>query len=90
MNYVLYYPSLKENELMKTSVTKRGQTVIPAPIRKKYGIDESVVLQWIDTGETIKVIPVPRDVVKALRGMAKGEGLLKRLLEERKADGVRE
>jgi len=75
---------------MKTSVTKRGQTVIPAPIRKKYGIDESVVLQWIDTGETIKVIPVPRDVVKALRGMAKGEGLLKRLLEERKADGVRE
>jgi len=90
MNYVLYYPSLKESELMKTSVTKRGQTVIPAPIRKKYGIDESVVLQWIDTGETIKVIPVPRDVVKALRGMAKGEGLLKRLLEERKADGVRE
>ena len=75
---------------MKTSVTKRGQTVIPAPIRRKYGIDENVVLQWIDTGETIKVIPVPRDVVKALRGMAKGEGLLVRLLEERRADGVRE
>jgi len=75
---------------MKTTVTKRGQTVVPAPIRRKYGIGEGMALQWIDTGETIKVVPVPRDVVKALRGMARGEGLLKRLLEERTADGARE
>jgi len=75
---------------MKTTVTKRGQTVVPAPLRRKYGIREGMILQWIDTGETIKVVPVPRDVVKALRGVAKGEGLLKKLLEERRADGARE
>ena len=48
---------------MKTQVTKRGQTVIPAAIRRKYGIDENTALQWIDTGETIKLVPVPKDVV---------------------------
>lgn len=75
---------------MKTSVTRRGQTVIPAAIRKKYRIDEYTMLQWIDTGEVIKVIPVPKDVVTSLRGIAKGEGLLKKLLKERKIDESRE
>ena len=75
---------------MKTQVTKRGQTVIPAAIRRKYGIDENTALQWIDTGETIKLVPVPKDVVKALRGVAKGEGLLQKLLRERSKDAAKE
>ena len=75
---------------MRTSVTKRGQTVIPAVIRKRYGISDETTLQWIDTGETIKVVPIPKDAVKALRGTAKGEGLLQKLLMERKANGARE
>jgi bifunctional DNA-binding transcriptional regulator/antitoxin component of YhaV-PrlF toxin-antitoxin module len=75
---------------MKTAVTKRGQTVIPSPLRKRYAINEKTFLQWIDTGETIKVIPVPRDVLGALRGIAKGEKLLDTLLAERKFDKNRE
>ncbi|MCJ7545669.1 MAG: AbrB/MazE/SpoVT family DNA-binding domain-containing protein [Deltaproteobacteria bacterium] len=75
---------------MKTAVTKRGQTVIPSPLRKRYAIDEKTFLQWIDTGETIKVIPIPRDVLGALRGIAKGEKLLDTLLAERKFDKNRE
>ena len=75
---------------MKTLVTKRGQTVIPAPIRKKYGISEGTVLQWIDTGEEIKVVPVPKNVIKAMRGIARGERLLENLLRERGADSARE
>ena len=75
---------------MKTLVTKRGQTVIPAPIRKKYRISEGTVLQWIDTGEGIKVVPVPKDVVKAIRGIARGERLLESLLKERGLDSARE
>ncbi len=74
---------------MKTLVTKRGQTVIPAPIRKKYGISEGTVLQWIDTGEEIKVVPVPKNVIKAMRGIARGERLLENLLRERGADSAR-
>jgi len=75
---------------MKTLVTKRGQTVIPAPIRKKYGISEGTVLQWIDTGEGIKVVPVPKNIIKAMRGIARGERLLENLLRERGADSVHE
>jgi bifunctional DNA-binding transcriptional regulator/antitoxin component of YhaV-PrlF toxin-antitoxin module len=75
---------------MKTAVTKRGQTVIPSVLRKRYAIDEKTFLQWIDTGETIKVIPVPRDVLRALRGIAKGEKLLDTLRAERKVDKDRE
>jgi len=75
---------------MKTAVTKRGQTVIPSRLRKRYAIDEKTFLQWIDTGETIKVIPILRDVLGALRGIAKGEKLLDTLLAERKFDKNRE
>jgi len=75
---------------MKTSVTKRGQTTIPASIRKKYGINENTLLQWIDTGEVIKVIPIPKDIVGTLRGIAKGEKLFERILKERKIDKARE
>ena len=74
-------------EVMKSSVTKRGQTVIPAAIRKKYGIDENVVLEWIDTGQVVKVVPVPKDAIQALRGIGKGEGLVRKLIEERRRDG---
>ena len=72
---------------MRSIVTKRGQTVVPAPIRKKYGIRQGTTLVWIDTGETIKVIPVPENTLKVLRGIARGEGLVKKLFKERKKDG---
>jgi len=71
---------------MQTSVTKRGQTVIPAQIRKKYQIQEGDRLVWLDDGQTIKVIPVPADPVKALRGRGRGEHLVKKLLASRRED----
>ena len=71
---------------MQTAVTRRGQTVIPAPIRKRYGIVEGAQLVWLDDGETIKVIPVPADPVRALRGRGRGEKLVERLLTARRED----
>jgi len=75
---------------MKTVVTKRGQTVIPAVFRKKYKIEKGTVLLWIDTGESIKIIPLPKDPLKALKGIAKGENLRKKLLQERKKNAGHE
>ena len=71
---------------MRTAVTKRGQTVIPAAIRKRYHIDGDVHLVWLDDGETIRVVPVPNDPLRALRGRGRGKGLTERLLAERQAD----
>lgn len=75
---------------MKTTVTKRGQTVVPAAIRQRYGINEGAYLEWIDDGQVIKVILLPADPIKALRGSAKGERLTERLIESRREDRQRE
>ncbi len=71
---------------METTLTKRGQTVVPAEIRRRHNIQEGDKLVWLDDGETIKVIIVQSDIVKALRGSGKGYKLTKRLLAERKAE----
>ncbi len=71
---------------MQTAVTKRGQTVIPAAIRKRYGIEEGQRIEWLDEGRSIKVVPAPPDPLRALRGRGKGEGLGDRLLEARRED----
>ena len=36
---------------MKTTVTARGQTVIPAKIRKEHQIEISTKLEWIEDGK---------------------------------------
>jgi bifunctional DNA-binding transcriptional regulator/antitoxin component of YhaV-PrlF toxin-antitoxin module len=75
---------------MHTAVTKRGQTVIPAALRKRYQIGAGVHLVWLDDGETIRVIPVPDDPIPSLRGRGRGQKTTERLLAERKKDRNRE
>jgi len=75
---------------MNTAVTKRGQTAIPAIIRKNYNIQPGDRLVWIDDGRTIKIIPVPADPINAFRGRAKGENLLEKLLEARREERERD
>ncbi len=76
--------------ILTTTVTKRAQTVVPAPIRQQHNIQPGDRLAWIDDGEAIKVIPLPRDPIRALRGCAKGEALVERLLASRKEERERE
>ena len=75
---------------METTLTERGQTVIPAEIRKRYDLKKGDKLIWLDTGKTITVIPVPSDIVAALEGSGKGYKLTERLLAERRADYAHE
>ena len=75
---------------METTLTSRGQTVVPAEIRKRYNLHEGDKLVWIDDGQTIKVIFTHSDLVKALRGSGKGHKLTERLLAERKSEYTHE
>jgi bifunctional DNA-binding transcriptional regulator/antitoxin component of YhaV-PrlF toxin-antitoxin module len=69
---------------MKTTVTARGQTVIPAKIRKAHQIYISTKLEWIDDGETIRVVPLPMDPIETAKGISKG--LRRRLMKERELE----
>jgi AbrB family looped-hinge helix DNA binding protein len=71
---------------MRTRVTKRAQTSVPSSIRKRYGIGEGDMLEWVDDGQVIRIIPLPADPIRALRGRARGEDLVQRLLTAREED----
>ena len=75
---------------MRTTVTQRGQTVIPAELRRRYHIEQGTQVEWLDTGTGLKVVPLPSDPIAALRGIAVGERLTERLLKERARDRERE
>lgn len=75
---------------MQTTISKRGQTVVPAAIRKRYRILDGDRLAWIDDGETIKVVPIPADPIRALKGIAKGERLVQELMKYRREERKRE
>jgi AbrB family looped-hinge helix DNA binding protein len=74
---------------MRSTITSRGQTVIPAAIRRHFQLDPSKKLEWIMDHNEIKVVPVEADAIEAFRGRGKG-GSVKRLLHERKRDSVLE
>lgn len=71
---------------MESIITKKGQVVIPVALRKKYKIETGTRMIWIDTGTIIKVIPIPKDPIGALRGCSEGEELTKGLLKIRRED----
>jgi len=75
---------------MRTTVSQRGQTVIPAELRRRYGLEEGTQIEWVDTGSGLKVVPVPSDPIAAVRGIGRGEKLVERLLAERRDDRSRE
>jgi AbrB family looped-hinge helix DNA binding protein len=75
---------------MQTAVTKRGQTVIPAAIRRRYHIEEGDYLMWLDDGTGIRVIPIARDPIRALRGRGQGEALVEKLMNARREDRAHE
>lgn len=75
---------------METYATVKGQIVIPAKLRKKYGIKNGTKIIVMDNGDSITLKPVTEQYLKNLQGSLKGKGGLKVLLEERRKDKGRE
>ncbi len=74
---------------MVTTMSRRGQTVVPADIRQRFHIEPHTKLDWITDGQTIRIIPMPTDPIRDARGIAKGAGLGKALLDERRQERSR-
>jgi AbrB family looped-hinge helix DNA binding protein len=71
---------------METYATVKGQIVIPAALRRKYGIKKGTKIIITDTGDGIVLKPVTEQYLKNLQGSLKGKGGLKALVEERRKD----
>lgn len=74
---------------MRSTITARGQTVIPVAIRRQFKLSPADRLQWIVEMGSIRVVPVRADPIAAFRGQGKGGGAA-RLIAERQADKARE
>ncbi|MGB0723200.1 MAG: AbrB/MazE/SpoVT family DNA-binding domain-containing protein [Gammaproteobacteria bacterium] len=74
---------------MRSTITQRGQTVIPAEIRRQLNLSPSDRLEWVLDAQGARVIPVRADPVEAFRGQGKG-GATARLLAERARDEATE
>ena len=75
---------------METYATVKGQVVIPAELRRKYGIKAGTKINVLDGGDAIILKPVNEESLKRLQGSLKGKGVLKWLMEERRKDMDRE
>ena len=75
---------------METVVASKGQIVIPAILRRKYGIKNGTKIIVTDIGDAIVLKPVTEQYLRNLQGSLKGKGGLKVLVEERRNDRERE
>jgi AbrB family looped-hinge helix DNA binding protein len=71
---------------METRASAKGQIVIPAALRRKYGIKNGTRIVVIDSGDSIILKPMTEEYLKKLQGSLKGKGGLKTLLDERRKD----
>jgi AbrB family looped-hinge helix DNA binding protein len=53
----------------EVKVTRQGQTTLPKPIRDKYSIEEGDRVVYIDLGDRVVMLPVPKDPLKSLQSM---------------------
>ena len=76
---------------MKTTVSSRGQTVVPQEIRERMGIVPQTRLEWQIREGVIIVYPVPPDPIQAAVGLLEGQGpTTDDLLAERQQESRRE
>jgi AbrB family looped-hinge helix DNA binding protein len=75
---------------METYATVKGQIVIPAALRRKYGIKNGTKIIITDNGDSISLMPVTEQYLRNLQGSLKGKGVLKALMDGRREDKDKE
>ena len=80
-----------QDMITKAIVTAKGQVVIPAELRRKYGIKPGTKVCFIERGQEIILQPVTKEYFRSLVGMLKSKtSMTKALLRERARDKKRE
>ena len=71
---------------METRITANGQIVIPAMLRRKYGITEGTRIVISDDGDSIVLKPITEQYLRKLQGSLKGKGALKMFLYDKRTE----
>jgi AbrB family looped-hinge helix DNA binding protein len=71
---------------MKTTVSTRGQVSIPAKLREKFLIEPETQVEWIEEGDAIRIIPLPKNPIKAFRGAGRGRYTSEKLIRDRRRE----
>lgn len=72
-------------------VTSKGQLVVPARLRQKYGIKPGTKVCFVERNHEIIFQPVTKEYIRSLCGMLQSEtSVTKELLEDRARDKERE
>jgi AbrB family looped-hinge helix DNA binding protein len=70
-----------------STVTTKGQLVIPAKLRRKYAIRKGTQVAFLEEENRLVLQPLTPEFIRSLRGSLKGQpSALTILLEERKRD----
>jgi AbrB family looped-hinge helix DNA binding protein len=64
----------------------KGQVVIPRRLRREFEIEEGTRAYVEATPEGILIKPITAKFIRGLRGSLKGRGVLKAMMEDRKAE----
>jgi len=74
-----------------STMTSKGQIVVPARLRKRYGIKPGTKIHFIERNHEILFQPVTKEYIRSLCGILKSDSsLTKELLKERAWDKKRE
>jgi len=72
-------------------VTTKGQLVIPAKLRRRFGIKQGTKVCFIERGNEILFQPVTKEYIRSVCGMLKSDtSVAEELLKERAKDKERE
>ena len=64
----------------------KGQVVIPRRLRKEFEIEEGTRAYVLSTPDGILIKPVTPKFIRSLRGSLKGKGVMKAMMQDRKAE----
>jgi len=72
-------------------VTSKGQLVVPAKLRRRYGIKPGTKVCFVERENEILFQPVTKEYIRSMCGMLKSEtAVTQELLKERAKDRERE
>jgi AbrB family looped-hinge helix DNA binding protein len=75
----------------EATITSRGQIVVPARLRRRYGLKPGMKIYFIERNDEILFQPLSRETIRSVHGMLSSKtSVTKELLKERAKDGEHE